>query len=56
MNKLYKFYITLKYNFYKLYWKIKKPKKPSQGFYGWSEENYNVLDKKAVCYGVLKKF
>jgi len=53
MNKLYQWYIILKYQYYKrIYWKFKKPSKPS-GFYGWTETGYSVLDQKAVGIGVI---
>lgn len=52
MSNIYKWYIILKYNYYKLYWKFHKPRKPSS-FYKWIEYYYSVLDQKAVCLGVL---
>ena len=54
MPKIYQWYIILKYNYYKLYWKFKSPAKPSS-FYGWQEYSYGVLDQKAIAYGVLMK-
>ena len=54
MNKWYMLWIILKYNYYKLYWKFKKPVKSSK-FYGWTEYDYNVLDQNAIAYGVIKK-
>lgn len=54
MNKLYMFWILLKYKYYKLYWKIKKPEKRSQ-FYEWREVSYDVSDQKAIGIGIVKK-
>ena len=54
MSTFYKWYIILKYNYYKIYWKFKRPARPS-GFYGWTEYSYDVLDQEAVAYGVLKE-
>ena len=53
MSKLYQWYIILKYNYYKLYWKVHKPAKRYSGFYGWQEYDYNVLDQKAKACGVI---
>jgi len=50
MNKLYQVWIIIKYKWYVLYWKFKKPEPPSK-FFGWTEINYDVLDKNAVAYG-----
>jgi len=55
MKKLYTIWIKLKYQYYKLYWKIRPPKQKRSKFYGWSEVNYNVLDKTAIGYGVIKR-
>jgi len=55
MEKLYSIWIRLKYQYYKLYWKVKPPKKSSGKFWGWCEVNYNVLDQTAVGYGIVVK-
>jgi len=54
MTKLYKLWITIKYRYYKLYWKISPPKQGRSKFYGWYEVNYRVLDRKAVVVGTIK--
>jgi hypothetical protein len=51
---VYYLWIRLKYQFYKLYWKFKKPSKPS-GFYGWVEIGFSVLDNRAVGIGIIKE-
>jgi len=53
MTKLYKLWITIKYQYYKLYWKIRPPKQKCSKFYEWHEECYSVLDQKAVGIGVI---
>lgn len=55
MNKLYEIWIRLKYSYYVLYWKIKKQKKQPEGFYGWQETTYNVLNQNATAYGIIEK-
>jgi hypothetical protein len=56
MERLYFIWIRLKYQYYKLYWKVKPPKKFRVNFYGWHEGPcYNLLDQKAVCYGIIKR-
>jgi len=56
MKKLYHLWIRIKYQYYKLYWKICTPKsRYMAGFYGWQESNYNVLDKEAVACGIAKE-
>jgi len=52
-SKLYQLWIVLKYNYYKLYWKFKKPAKRSK-FYGWSEESREAVNNVGVVYGVKK--
>ena len=53
MSKLYKFYIIIKYNFYKCYWKFKKPTEPSK-FYNWKEVSYDRLNSKGIAIGILR--
>ena len=55
INKLYSLWIRIKYQYYKLYWKIFPPKRTVSGFYGWQEVSYDVLDQKAVGIGVVKE-
>ena len=55
MKKLYFIWIRLKYQYYKLYWKVKPPKKSRGKFWGWHEINYSVLDQTAVGYGIIIK-
>jgi len=52
MTKLYQLWITIKYQYYKLYWKISLPKQKRSKFYDWHEVTYSVLDQKAVGIGV----
>jgi len=54
MNKFYIIWIKLKYQYYKLYWKIRPPKQKYSKFYDWHEVNYDILDQKAV--GIGKKY
>jgi hypothetical protein len=54
MTKLYQLWITIKYQYYKLYWKISPPKQKRSKFYGWHEVSYDVLDQKAIGIGVIK--
>ena len=53
MNELYFIWIRLKYQYYKLYWKIRPPKQNYSGFYGWHEECCSVLDQKAIGIGII---
>ena len=53
MGKLYRLWITIKYQYYRLYWKISPPKQTCSKFYGWHEEHYSVLDQEAVGIGVI---
>ncbi len=56
MEKLYHLWIRIKYQYYKLYWKICPPKpQHKEGFYGWQEVNYSVLDQKATACGIMKE-
>ena len=56
MEKLYHLWIRIKYQYYKLYWKIYPPKlKHLIGFYGWQEVNYNVLNKEGIACGIMKE-
>jgi len=54
MMNLYQLYITIKYQYYKLYWKVRPPKQRRSKFYGWYEEYCSVLDQNAACIGVIK--
>lgn len=53
MTKLHQLWITIKYQYYKLYWKISPPKQKRSKFYGWHEVSYSVLDQNAVVKGVV---
>ena len=54
MEKLYHLWIRIKYQYYKLYWKINPPKpKRKEGFYGWQEVNCNIADTKAIGVGII---
>lgn len=53
MKKLQQLWITIKYQYYKLYWKISPPKQICSKFYGWHEVNCSVLDQEAVGIGVI---
>ena len=54
MKKLYLIWIRLKYQYYKLYWEIKPPRKFRGEFYGWHEGLcYSILDQKAIAIGVI---
>ncbi|KKM63174.1 hypothetical protein LCGC14_1514070 [marine sediment metagenome] len=54
MEKLYHLWIRIKYQYYKLYWKINPPKlKRKEGFYGWYEVNCNIADTKAIGVGII---
>lgn len=56
MKKLYYLWIRIKYQYYKLYWRINPPKpKHKKGFYGWQEVNCSIADTKAVAIGVIKE-
>lgn len=49
------FWIRVKYQYYKWYWKIFPPTKKLLPFYGWQEISYDVLNKKAVGIGILDR-
>jgi len=53
MTNLYPLYIIIKYQYYKLYWKVRPPKQKHSKFYGWHEECCSVLDQNAVGVGVI---
>jgi len=53
MTKLYKLWIRIKYQYYKLYWKVRPPKPSLSGFFRWHEISYDVLDQNAVGIGVV---
>jgi len=54
MNKFYQWYIVAKYNFYKIYWKFKKPTKVG-GFYDWTEIGLHRLNNKGIAVGIIDK-
>lgn len=47
MSKFYQWCILLKYNYYKLYWKFKKPAKRNR-LYEWKETNYNATNSVGI--------
>ena len=54
MEKLYHLWIRIKYQYYKLCWRINPPKpKHKKGFYGWQEVNCNIADTKAIGVGII---
>ena len=53
MTKSRFLWTLIKYQYYKLYWKVRPPKQKRSGFYGWHEVSYNVLDQNAVGIGVI---
>ena len=53
MTKLYQLWIRIKYQYYKLYWKVRPPKQKPSGFFRWHEINYDVLDQNAVGIGIV---
>ncbi len=56
MEKLYHLWIRIKYQYYKLYWKICPPKPQyKEGFYGWTEIGVSLLNKRGIARGVLKE-
>lgn len=55
MSKLYVLWIRLKYQYYKLYWKIFPAQRKLPPFYGWQEISYDVLDKNAVGIGIIDR-
>lgn len=56
MEKLYHLWIRIKYQYYKLYWKICPPKPGHrEGFYGWQEIGYDILDQRSIGIGIIDK-
>ena len=54
MEKLYHLWIRIKYQYYKLYWKIYPPKpKHKKGFYGWTEIGVSLLNKRGIARGTI---
>jgi hypothetical protein len=53
MTKLYQLWVRIKYQYYKLYWKVRPPKQKRSKFYDWHEVSYDVLDQNAVGIGVI---
>lgn len=56
MERLYHLWIRIKYQYYKLYWKIWPPKpQHKEGFYGWTEIGFIILNKRGIACGTIPK-
>jgi hypothetical protein len=53
MTKLYQLWIRIKYQYYKLYWKVRPHKQKCSKFYGWHEISYEAVNQNAVGLGVI---
>jgi len=49
MRKSYQFYIRVKYQFWKLYWKVRRTKRPKI----WHELMFDLTNRKGIAVGKI---